>query len=131
MEDPAPQRVDAPPPRAPRPRGEFGADGLPTSSYIASFARKFPYPFVPPAQVPSWADYSVWEAARFRARDNYSRMWRRFGATLPAKCPEWDPPIPEPLNDGPRPANLPRGRRVQIPEEWLFEANALTRERQE
>ena len=118
----------APPSKATRPRGGLSASGLPSSSYIASFTRKFPYPFVPPTQVPTWQEYSIWSAIRFRARDNYSRMWRRFGVTLPARSLEWDPPIPEPLDNVPRPEALPRGRQVQILEEWTFEANALPQE---
>ena len=94
--------------------------------------RRIPYPFVPPPayKVTSWDDYFAWCAARYRARDNFGRIWRNRGVTLPEVSTEWDPPIPKPpSSSGPRPkVNL---KTVAIPADWRFEDNALTKEEQD
>jgi hypothetical protein len=94
--------------------------------------RKLPYPFVPPpaARVRNWGEYHIWCAARYRARDNFGRTWRKYGVSLPDASPEWDPPIPfPPAGRGPRPkVSL---KTIQIPTSWDFEANALPKEEQQ
>ena len=58
--------------------------------------RRIPYPLVPPlaSMVTTWSDYFIWSAARYRARDNFGRIWRNHGISLPESSAEWDPPIP-------------------------------------
>jgi hypothetical protein len=94
--------------------------------------RRIPYPFVPPpaSKVTSWDDYFAWSAARYRARDNFGRIWRNRGVVLPEVSPEWDPPIPRPPSScGPKPkVNL---KTVAIPVDWSFEDHALPKEEQD
>ena len=89
--------------------------------------RRIPYPFVPPpaSKVNTWDEYFIWSAARYRARDNYGRLWRNHRVSLPETCAEWDPPIPlPPPGAGPKPkVGL---KNADIPPDWNFEAKALT-----
>ena len=67
---------------------------------------RIPYPFMPPPapKVTSWDDYFTWSAACYRARDNFGRIWRNHGVTLPEVSAEWDPSIAKPpSSSGPKP----------------------------
>ena len=88
-----------------------------------------PYPLMaPPAEeVPDWKVFDLWQAARYRGRDNLRRSIRKFDLVLPPKSLEWDPPIPEPLTDEPRPrTNI---KSLKIPEEMSFAKYRLSEER--
>ena len=84
----------------------------------------------PDSKVTSWSDYFIWCAAHYRARDNFGRIWRNRGITLPDASVEWNPPIPKPPpSSGPRPKiSL---KTVKIPADWDLEDNALTKEEQD
>lgn len=92
-----------------------------------SVRRRIPYPFVPPSAdaIADWDEYYIWCAARYRARDNFARFWRYYGVVLPAVSEKWDPPIPEPSAAGERPTDKVALKKVKIPADWKFEANAL------
>ncbi len=88
-----------------------------------------PYPLMaPPAEeVPDWQVFDLWQAARYRGRGNLRRSIRKFDLVLPPKSLEWDPPIPEPLTDEPRPrTNI---KALKIPEEMSFAKYRLSEER--
>ena len=107
--------------------------GETTKKQAQSSGRRIPYPLVAPlpGEVATWDDYYIWLAARYKARDNYARRWRKFGVRLPPLSDEWDAPIPEPLDDGPAPAQPPVIKRLKIPHYWTFELHALSSEEQE
>ena len=84
----------------------------------------------PTPKATTWGDYFIWSAVRYWVRDNFGRIWRNRGITLPEVSAQWDPPIPKlPLLSGPRPkVSL---KTVTIPADWDFEDNSLTKEEQD
>ena len=96
---------------------------------VRKVAPRFPYPFVPPPpqEIQSWDDYFVWSAAKYRARDNFARVWRKWGISLPPLDEKrWDMPIPYPSWLRGRPNKLPNFKRYPIPDAFIFEHCAVT-----
>ena len=94
---------------------------------------RFPYPFVPPPpqEVETWDDYFVWAVAKYCARDNFSRVWRKWGIPLPpVDETRWDRPIPLPRTAAPRP-KAPNFKKFKIPDAYFFEHCALPPAEQE